>query len=206
MPPVPPMPPVVDGQELTVPQDPTPNCPAEYVPAAAMMTSPHWTECFGVCHGPQFAPQAVADVPLLLSLPVGDKKYVCSAANVAPVGAELGDVAGEGVGVGLTIELAVGAGVGVDPLLDGVLLPPLHDERRIAQASDAILATRKGTGFESKVKDLPFASVRRRYLAACDRTPSSVMRTSARERVSCVGRFHCRHGRPQNAEALTNLN
>jgi hypothetical protein len=184
------MPPVVDGQELTVPQDPTPNWPAEYVPAATMMTSPHWTECFGVCHGPQFVPQAVADVPLLPSLPAGDKKYVCSAANVVPVGAELGDVAGEGVG--RTIDVEVGAGVGVGPLLDGVLLPPLQDDRRIAQASDAILAARKRTGFELKVKDLQFASVRRRYLAACDQTPSSVMRTSACERDPCVAGFHCR--------------
>jgi len=131
-----------------------------------MMTSPHCTECFGLCHGPQFVPQAVADVPLLLSLPVGDKKYVCSAANGVPAGVELGDDAGEGVGVGLTIDVDVGAGVGVGPFLDGVLLPPPQEASRKAQASEAILEARRRPIFNVKVKGLPFAPVRRRYLAA----------------------------------------
>jgi hypothetical protein len=116
-------------------------------------------------------PQAVADVPLLPSLPAGDKKYVCSAANVVPVGAELGDVAGEGVGVGRTVDVEVGAGVGVGPLLDGVLLPPLQDDNRIAQASETALATRKRPESVLIVKDLPFESVRWRYLAPYDRPP-----------------------------------
>jgi hypothetical protein len=148
-----------------------------------MMTSPHWTECFGVCHGPQFVPHAVADEPLLPSLPVGDKKYVCSAANGVPAGAELDDATGDGVGVGLATDVDVGAGVGVGPLLDGVLLPPPQDASRIAHASGAILAAAIRPRPSVKVKGQQFAPARPSYLAARDGMPSSVMRACARTRA-----------------------
>ncbi len=102
-----------------------------------MMTSPHCTECFGVRHGPQFVPQTVADVPLLPSLPVGDKKYVCRATNGVAAGEELDDAAGDGV------RFAVDVAAGVGPLLDGVFVPPPQEASRIPHASDAILAARK---------------------------------------------------------------
>ena len=107
-------------------------------------------------------PQAVADVPLLLSLPLEAMKYVWSAVNVVDaagvgvgvesgvaVGVACGDEAGVGVIVGVPLgepvgvvvacAVAVGAGVGVGPGRGGVLVPPLHEASSSPQASQAIL-------------------------------------------------------------------
>ncbi len=106
-------------------------------------------------------PQAVADVPLLLSLPPEAMKYVCSAANVVDaagvgvgvdsgvgVGVECGDDVGVGVVVGIPLGepvgvvvacgVAVGAGVGVGPGLGDVLEPPLQAASSSAHATQAI--------------------------------------------------------------------
>jgi hypothetical protein len=60
------MPAVVDGQLETTPQLST-NWLVLYVPGSARTTSPHRSGWFGVAHAEE------VEVPLLLSLPVGDK-------------------------------------------------------------------------------------------------------------------------------------
>jgi hypothetical protein len=74
------------------------------------MTSPHCTVWFGVRQGPQLLPHAVADVPLLVSLPAVDRKYVCSGANADE---EDGVDVGVGVAVGFAVALGVVEGLGV---------------------------------------------------------------------------------------------
>jgi hypothetical protein len=158
------MPAVVDGHEPTAPQFPTPNWSAEYVPAATMTTSPHLTEWFGVRQGPQVAPHAVADVPLLLSLPLEAMKYVCRATKVefdvgvgVGVAVGVGVECGGGVEVGVGVPVARGDGVALDcgdvevERGEGVLLPALQATSVVTSASDASTFCTRGDAQNAKV-------------------------------------------------------